>query len=324
MSVLIAHASIDERGQVSGGKAGDQNGKEVCTRAYYKDKYTCILRPNNSELAEKSAKFVEGVCGNPNVGYNQWKRNTLYTQANKVGFVAEKIETPCDCDCSSFMHTAAIAGGANIPYILNGATTRTMKKTFTSSGFYTELTDTMYLTSDDYLKRGDIVLKAGYHTFMVLEDGAMVNPNTMIANVTYAVKLKNGRVLPAVKNLDDYAGIQGKEIVGLAIKVDNGRIKYQVHTLNGKWLPWVTGYDWNDSKNGYAGDGNVIDAIRVYYSTPDIIAKNRGYLEAVYRVSTTSKTTYYDWQHDDSTKNGMDGYAGCFGKPIDILQIQIS
>ena len=35
MAVKIGHASIDERGKISGGKAGDQTGKEVCIRDWY-------------------------------------------------------------------------------------------------------------------------------------------------------------------------------------------------------------------------------------------------------------------------------------------------
>ena len=31
----IVHASINEKGTVSGGKTGDQTGKEICTRPYY-------------------------------------------------------------------------------------------------------------------------------------------------------------------------------------------------------------------------------------------------------------------------------------------------
>ena len=30
--IKIGHASIDENGKITGGKAGDQTGKEVCIR----------------------------------------------------------------------------------------------------------------------------------------------------------------------------------------------------------------------------------------------------------------------------------------------------
>lgn len=142
-------------------------------------------------------------------------------------------------------------------------------------------------------------------------------------NVTYAVQIEGGKVLPAVKNLTDYAGIENKKITGIAMKVDKGTIKYQVHVLGGKWLPWVTGYNWKDHNNGYAGNGRPIDAIRVYYSTPSDLTKNGDYREAKYHVSTIGNKNYYGWQLDDTVKNGMDGYAGAFGKAIDKVQIDI-
>lgn len=153
-------------------------------------------------------------------------------------------------------------------------------------------------------------------------------PTPVVSNkvdVTYAVKIEGGRILPEVKNLSDYAGIENKKITGVAIKVNKGSIKYQVHVLGGGWLPWVTGYNWNDHNNGYAGNGKVIDAIRVYYSTPSDLVSNGGYREAKYRISPIGSTGYYDWQLDDTVNKskGMDGYAGAFGKAIDKFQICI-
>jgi hypothetical protein len=140
--------------------------------------------------------------------------------------------------------------------------------------------------------------------------------------VTYAVKLEDGTVLPEVQNLEDYAGIKGRRIIGIAARVDRGELKYQVHTLGGGWLPYVTGCDWSDAVNGYAGNGCVIDALRVYYSTPDDIVEEYGYKKAKYRVAPVERD-YYSWQHDNETSGGQDGYAGMFGKPIDRVQIVI-
>lgn len=142
------------------------------------------------------------------------------------------------------------------------------------------------------------------------------------ANVTYAVQLEDGTILPEVTNLEDYAGIRGRKVVGIAARVDRGELKYQVHVLGGGWLPYVTGCDWNDAANGYAGNGRVIDALRVYYSTPGDIVEADGYKKAKYRVAPAGGN-YYSWQCDDETSNGQDGYAGMFGKPIDRVQITI-
>lgn len=151
------------------------------------------------------------------------------------------------------------------------------------------------------------------------------NPTSNDVNVTYAVRIEGGRILPEVKNLNDYAGIENKKITDVAIKVDKGSIKYQVHVLGGKWLPWVTGYNWNDHNNGYAGCKRPIDAIRIYYNTPASIANSTGYQEAIYRVSPIGSGSYYDWQKDDvvNKAKGMDGYAGALGKAMDKFQIYI-
>lgn len=140
---------------------------------------------------------------------------------------------------------------------------------------------------------------------------------------TYAVRA-GGKLLPEVTNLNDYAGLgDGVAITDIAIKCNFGSVKYRVHVLGGGWLPWVTGYNWNDDNNGYAGLGNnsAIDAIQIYYDTPaDYVAKY-GYQKAQYRTSSIISDGYYAWQYDDETGNGQDGYAGAFGVAFDKFQL---
>lgn len=136
---------------------------------------------------------------------------------------------------------------------------------------------------------------------------------------TYGVR-EGGRILPFVNNLEDFAGIQGTLITDVAIKVNKGSVKYRVHVKDGDWLPYVTGCNWNDPVNGYAGNGQVIDAIEVYYYTPEDVAQKYGYQKAQYRVSPVNGN-YYSWQYDNEIGNGQDGYAGCFGVAIDRLQL---
>ena len=174
MAIKIGHASKDENSKYKNGVAGDQTGKEVCIRTWYNKPWGVVLRPKSATLAEKSAVACEQACANAKIGYDQHQRNTLYKKALAVDFDLSKITTACECDCSALMHVCALAGGANIPYGSNGATTSTMKSKFTVNGDYEVLNNTKYLTSDAYLKRGDILVKAGSHTVMVLEDGAAV------------------------------------------------------------------------------------------------------------------------------------------------------
>lgn len=187
MSVLIGHASIDENGRATGGRAGDQTKKEVCTRNWYSRSWDVVLRPIDSTMAEKMAIACEAACANDNIGYDQSQRNTLHTEALKVGYDLSKISTGCECDCSSLMCVCAIAGGAPVDKLfINGnmGTTRTMRGYFRSTGMFQILTDSKYLISPDYLKRGDVVVNEGSHTFMVLSNGSKSNNNPLISAPT--------------------------------------------------------------------------------------------------------------------------------------------
>lgn len=138
----------------------------------------------------------------------------------------------------------------------------------------------------------------------------------------YAVMIAGGRKLPSVRDMQDYAGIIGKPIVGLLIKCTVGYCRYRVHLKGGNWLPYVDSRNanWNDSENGWAGDGKTpIDAVEVYYYTPDDI---RPYKRAKYRVSPVNGN-YYAWQHDNEKDRQQDGYAGAMGKAIDRFQLII-
>ena len=201
MSIKIAHASIDERGKATGGVAGDQTGREVCIRDWYTASWDVVLRPKTSTIAEKSAKFMEQVCANQNVGYDQWQRNSLFEQAKKVNFDASKITVKCECDCSSLIHVAVIASGVNVAYGSNGFTTSTMTNKLVASGSYEKLTDSKYLTSDKYLKRGDILVNVGSHTVIVLENGSEVS-NTVSSSNTSTIDV--GDVVSIAKNATYY------------------------------------------------------------------------------------------------------------------------
>lgn len=221
MSVRIAHASIDENGRAAGGQAGDQTGKELCCRSWYDKGWNVLLRPIHPDLAEISAIAIEAACFNDMVGYDQQGRNTLYAKAKEVAFDMNLIDSPCECDCSSLVHVCAIAGGANLSYGDNGLTTGTMVSAFMASGDYVKLTDSKYLTSDKYLQRGDILVKEGSHTAMVLTNGEKVVTSTYIPPVNdvptihYSVRLPllvRGERSDAVRAMQQLLIAKGYEI----------------------------------------------------------------------------------------------------------------
>ena len=137
-------------------------------------------------------------------------------------------------------------------------------------------------------------------------------PTPVVKNLifTYAVRISGGKILPEVENDSDYAGKIGTSITDIAIKVNKGSVKYRVHVKGGNWLGFVTGYNWNDYKNGYAGNGKPIDLVQIIYDAQ----------KPKYRVSPINKG-YYGWQLGNKIGAGYDGYAGALGVTIDRLQI---
>lgn len=195
MAVKIGHASIDERGRINGGTAGDQTSREVCTREWYAKSWTVMLRPKTLALAEKSAKACEKLCADNKIGYDQYQRNTAHTQLQKYDYDVDKYikkGEKAETDCSAFMTLCAIIGGdSKLEYSGNAPATSTMRKAFVDSGMYTAYTDSKYLTSDSYLKRGDILVAEGHHTVMVLSNGSKasnVSASTSKSSSTSTIK----------------------------------------------------------------------------------------------------------------------------------------
>lgn len=97
MALLIGSARKDENGNLKGGKAGDQTGKEVSTQSFYVHKKAWfVLRPKLIQHAIEIANRMLRACANPNIGYNQ---------GNRYGVVkyGTDTKTKTECDCTSLM-----------------------------------------------------------------------------------------------------------------------------------------------------------------------------------------------------------------------------
>ena len=152
-------------------------------------------------------------------------------------------------------------------------------------------------------------------------------------NVIYQAQIGGDYWLPQVINDEDYAGIRGRNITGITLSTDIGYAVYRVYS-NGRWLAYVDSRnsDISDYYNGYAGNGHSIEAVEVYYYTPDTLLYNEaphyqaftedGYKYAYYRVSTTGND-YFPYQTDNERNDGQDGYAGIYGRKVDRFHIVI-
>lgn len=185
MSVYIGHASIDERGKAKGGAAGDQTGKEVCKRTWYKKPWHTVFRPKSADVAEKIAKAMEQACANNNIGYDQYQRTTLYTQAKDKKWDISKVDEKCETDCSALVAVCCNAAGVTVSKdMYTGNETAVLKGT----GKFTVYTESKYVGGSDYLMRGDILLGNG-HTAIVLSNGSKAE-TTPKKETTTATKAK--------------------------------------------------------------------------------------------------------------------------------------
>lgn len=172
MSVRIGHASIDERGNASGGAAGDQTGKEICIRNWYSKGWVVLLRAKDPAVGKKIAESCIAACNNENLGYDQGGRNTGLQEAKKVGWDFSRITAKAEFDCSSLASACVEAAGVSVWDGGNAPTTRTLEKVLTATGAFEALRTAKYLSGTDYLLEGDILLKPGFHVVVVLDDGA--------------------------------------------------------------------------------------------------------------------------------------------------------
>ena len=74
MTNLFAWASIGENGKATGGKKGDQTGREVKVGPYYNFGQNKCIRRRNKIRQRKMAKVARGGADSNVVGYKQYNR----------------------------------------------------------------------------------------------------------------------------------------------------------------------------------------------------------------------------------------------------------
>ena len=276
MSVTIGHASIDENGKAYNGAAGDQTAKEVCTRTWYNKSWDVVLRCTDATMAEKMAIACEQACANNKIGYDQYQRNTLYTQAQKVNFDLSKITTACECDCSSLMCVCAIAAGISPSGLYAGGnmrTTRNMRDAFKATGKFEVITDSKYLTSDAYLKRGDILVNEGSHTVMILTNGSKVVNSSITSsnnNSSYSGKGIGTATSLMGMNVRTGPGVSYKVIDSIA---QGTKVEVLEICVNGLYK-----IAWTGASCGYAYVSNAANKYFTYKANPVSSASDVPYI----------------------------------------------
>lgn len=140
-------------------------------------------------------------------------------------------------------------------------------------------------------------------------------PSAKTINVSYLGYINGKGWSKEVKNENDFLGTDGRTLSGFTAQASEGKLKFRVHTRNGKWLGWIDKYNCSDWNWGVAGvKGKIIDGIQMDFSGVD------GYT-VMYRVSVLGTSGWYPWV--SGYGNGINGYAGLLGKPIDKIQVKI-
>lgn len=249
-TTYIAEASIDERGQISHGSAGDQTGKEVHVNNWYSGGWTVLIRYKDSKIATLAAAVAKGLADSHLVGYDQSERSSLRTALSRVSWDADmyvKLGIKSETDCSAFVTTCFACLLTNLRGI-RLPTTTDIAGELASHGFSTSR-DSKYLTSPNNLIPGDILVNEGTHAVIVIdgpgnpsslpadgnEDGVpTVDPKSLIDATAITAYIAS----PSYKTVDiDYkklvkSGVVGVMFYGGSYFNDNHEVKKRYNPAN--------------------------------------------------------------------------------------------
>ena len=241
----ISNCGKDEYGGISGGRAGDQSGKEWWIINWYNQGWQCILRHPDRRVREYLAELAIEAAKNDNVGYDQSQNRTYWNELQKVGYWPKKITTPCEADCSAgvIANTMAVGHLLNIPVLqnVNATYTGNMRSGFSAAGFQV-LTDSKYLTSSNYLLPGDIILNDAQHTATSIGYGKNSTIPTNELKPTPTNNPNEHKVIPAMLNVRSAPGLNNK-VVGQLPQGTLVKIQQTITATDGsKWYKINEGY----------------------------------------------------------------------------------
>ena len=215
IAIKIGSARIDENGKLSGGKAGDQTGKEVSTQNFYMhSKGWYLYRAKDAVIAERLATAMLDACNNDNIGYDQSERATVILQLKRYGSLKD-IATKTEADCSSLVRACCIEAGFD-PGNFNTASEGTaLDKTRMFEGRKS-------VTSTTELFDGDIlVTKTKGHTAIVVNGNprkaSSSTEQDKQSTVSGQFKLGRNYTLQSDMYVRDSAGGQKKPFAKLSV-----------------------------------------------------------------------------------------------------------
>jgi len=207
MAVILGSARLDERGNATGGQAGDQTGKEVCTEPYYVHSlgWYC-MRAKDPKFAERIAEEMKAACSNNCIGYDQNQRLGIITAITKAKTMS-KINWATECDCSSLVRACVMAAGMGDP---GNFTTYNECTVLAATGkFEPRIT----VDANTVLYTGDIlVTKKKGHTVVVVKGEPRTQPEEKPTGLNKTPRWTGQVVRCSLLNVRTYAGLEYPKI----------------------------------------------------------------------------------------------------------------
>lgn len=172
---MLSNSGHDENNKYTGGAAGDQSGEEWEITGWYSRPWSYMLRYPKRNVADMIATLAKAAALNANIGYDQNERLTFWNALKNANYDPANITVKCEADCSAGVAAIVKATGyklgigalMNVPADMY---TGNEKEKLAAAGF-TVYSASKYLTSDNYLLPGDILLQPNAHTAINLTTG---------------------------------------------------------------------------------------------------------------------------------------------------------
>lgn len=207
MSVMCAWASIDERGKIKGGAAGDQTGREVKCGPIYHFGQTAVYRCKDRSAALRIGAAARAIADNDCIGYDQGQRTTAYTALENAGWVVAEVAQMVEIDCSELAACAVNTAykKALIPsYVYSG----NIGNALITTGAFDRLTATKYLGKSEYIQCGDIIVAPGKHVIVAYTDGARANITNGSTVINGIVKAGNAIIKKGQRHAIEFTGVK--------------------------------------------------------------------------------------------------------------------
>lgn len=168
-TTIVGQASCNEKGSLSGGKAGDQK-REVATTNWYNGGWNYVFRAKNKSIRLMIAQAMIDACGNQNIGYDTSvpDRYTAWDLAEKNGHDIKGINKKCETTCSQLVSMCMRAAGISKDYARRHYDIATMTKYLPKCPSFHVYRTKAYTASTAKLQAGDILLSS-HHTVVVVK-----------------------------------------------------------------------------------------------------------------------------------------------------------